>query len=339
MHHIEELQTFLLEHHYSQIFVLTDENTGKYCLPLLLEKAEAIADQQAVLLEVSPSGEANKNFSTITHLCTSLLKSNADRDSLIISLGGGVITDIGSFVASIYKRGIQNFNIPTSLLAMTDASIGYKTGINLCDTKNAIGTFNTRTLTFIDTSFLSTLPREEFFNGLAEMLKTFLCLDKESLSVLLSKNDFQNMESSLIHRCIALKESIVAQDLYDNDRRRILNFGHTLAHAFESLSLSQKRFLPHGQAVAIGMFYAIHLSVNIFNLEAEKFSLVLSFLREHYHIPSIDGQTLHLLMPFLLNDKKSQDRRLSFVLLQDIQQPALCQDITFSHLQALVNII
>ncbi|MDO5760079.1 MAG: 3-dehydroquinate synthase family protein, partial [Bacteroidota bacterium] len=259
MQTIDQLQNYLRENQFSQIFILTDENSGKYCLPILLEKADEIADRGATLLEI-PAGEENKNIETIKNLSSSLLESNADRNSLLISLGGGVVTDVGGFVASIYKRGIQNINIPTTLLAMVDASIGGKTGVNLNGIKNALGTFNTDTITLVDTDFLQTLPYKEILSGVGEMLKTFLVLDKEMLAKFISKKDLQTIEDEFILRCMELKESVVEQDVFDNKRRKILNFGHTLGHAFEGYySLLEKKSITHGEAVVIGIYYAMKL--------------------------------------------------------------------------------
>ena len=324
---IEELQNYLVDNAFSQIFVLTDENTGKYCLPLLLEKVDEISDKQATLLEI-PAGEESKSMETVINLCNSLAESNADRNAVFISLGGGVITDIGAFVSSIYKRGIQSINIPTSLLAMVDASIGYKTGINLNNIKNIIGSFNTNTLTFIDTEFIKTLPNEELLNGVAEMLKTFLVMDKKFLEKFISKQDFHHIEDEFILRCIELKESVVAKDIYDKKERKILNFGHTIGHALESFYLSQNKMISHGKAIAIGMFYALLLSEKKYNINNEVFLPIYQFLKNHFPIIELNKELLNALMPYLYNDKKTLNSLLNFVLLKQIGEPIIDVKLT-----------
>lgn len=319
---ITELQNYLVNNNFSQIFVLTDENTGKYCLPILLEKIDEISDRQATLLEI-PSSEETKTMETAINLCNSLLDSKADRNSVIISLGGGVVTDMGAFVSSIYKRGIQNINVPTSLLAMIDASIGFKTGVNLHDVKNAVGTFNTNTLSFLDTDFLQTLPEEEMLNGVAEMLKTFLVMDEDFLREFISKQDFQTIEDEFILRCIELKENVVAKDLYDRKERKILNFGHTIGHALESLYLSQGKTTSHGKAIAIGMFCALLLSEKKYNVSHETFLPIYQFLNNHFPIPELNKELFENLIPYLYNDKKTLNSQMNFVLLKAVGTPQI----------------
>ena len=330
---INQLQDYLVKNNFSQIFILTDENVGQHCLPLLLEKAEEISDKGASLLEI-PAGEASKSFETVQNLCSSLLESNADKHCLLISLGGGVITDIGGFVASIYKRGIQNINIPTSLLAMTDAAIGYKTGVNLTGVKNAIGTFNSNTLTFIDTNFLQTLPQKEILSGLGEMLKTFLVADKKYLNDFIAQNNTKKIDDKFIFRCIELKENIVKEDIFDTGKRKILNFGHTLGHAFESYysSFPREKQISHGQAVVIGIYYALKLSEKKYNISEQTFRPIYNFILQHFTIPSVK-QVFDKIKPMLYNDKKTRANTLNFVLLEDVALPKT--DIVISEEELL----
>lgn len=335
MYRLNQLQTYLKDKQFSQIFILIDENTGEYCLPLLLEKVDAIADYGATLLEI-PAGEESKSFETIKNLSSSLLESNADKHSLLISLGGGVITDIGGFLASIYKRGIQNINIPTTLLSMVDAAIGYKTGINLNGIKNAIGTFNTDTLTFFDTSFLQTLSDKEILSGVGEMLKTFLVADREYLMRFIEKNNVKEIEDEFIFRCVTLKEQIVQDDVLDNGKRKILNFGHTLGHAFESYysSFSKDKQLSHGEAVAIGMYYALKLSEKKYNIEPEIFQPVYNFLSQYFIIPPLQ-EVISQIQPLLYNDKKTISNTLHFVLLKDIANPQIDVKVSMEEILSL----
>lgn len=335
MYDLKQLQTYLKDKQFSQIFILIDENTGEYCLPLLLEKVEAIADCGATLLEI-PAGEESKSFETIKNLSSSLLESNADKHSLLISLGGGVITDIGGFLTSIYKRGIQNINIPTTLLSMVDAAIGYKTGINLNGIKNAIGTFNTNTLTFFDTSFLQTLPYKEILSGVGEMLKTFLVADKEYLMRFIKKNNVKEIEDEFIFRCVTLKEQIVQDDVLDMKKRKILNFGHTLGHAFESYysSFSKDEQLSHGEAVVIGMYYALKLSEKKYNIESNIFQPIYNFLSQHFIIPPLQ-EIFPQIKSLLYNDKKTISNTLHFVLLKDIATPQIDVKVSMEEILSL----
>ncbi|MBR1769491.1 MAG: 3-dehydroquinate synthase [Bacteroidales bacterium] len=329
---INELQQYLTERKFSQIFVLTDENTSKYALPILLEKVDEISDAQASLLEL-PCGEKYKSLESARDLCLSLLESNADRNSVLISLGGGVITDIGAFVASIYKRGIQNINLPTTLLAMTDAAIGGKTGVNLGQIKNAVGTFNADSVTFVDTEFMLTLNERELLGGMAEMIKTFLVGDKIYLEKILKTKDLSEINEDLIFRCIEIKEEIVSGDFYDNGERKKLNFGHTLGHAFESLFLDREDAEPlsHGHAVAIGMFYALKLSEKKFGTD---FSSVRSFLESRYAIPNM-AECFKDLIPYILNDKKSKEGKMRFVLLKEVGNAVIDVEIETEEIARL----
>lgn len=321
MEHIDALQSYLVEKDFSQIFLLVDENTAKYCLPILLEKVDEISDKQAILLEI-PSGEENKSLATVENLCASLLESNADRNSVIISLGGGVITDLGGFVASIYKRGIQNINIPTTLLAMIDASIGGKTGVDFQGVKNALGTFNDKSLTFLDTEFLQTLPERQIMNGVAEMLKTFLIADEDYTKRLLAKTDFSFIEDDFIRQCVRIKEYIVKEDFQEEGLRKTLNFGHTLGHAFESYFLDKENSLLHGEAVAIGMYYALKLSEEKYSISKEIFAPVYDFLEKNYKIYSLE-ENIENIKPYLKNDKKASHNTIYFTLLKTLAEPVI----------------
>ncbi|MBQ9254077.1 MAG: 3-dehydroquinate synthase [Bacteroidales bacterium] len=327
MHKIEELQQYLIENSFSQIFVLVDENTYKHCLPILVDKIDEISERQATILEI-PSGEENKNFITVENICNSLLESHADRKSLLISLGGGVVTDMGGFVACIYKRGIQSINIPTTLLSMIDASIGGKTGIDLNGVKNAIGTFNHNTISFLDTDFLKTLSQRQIMNGVAEMLKTFLIADKDYTKLFIEKKDFSYIEDRFIERCIHIKETIVEKDFYEKEERKTLNLGHTLGHAFESYYMTkpQTEHLLHGEAVAIGLYYALKISEKYFSLHKDTFSSIYNFLSTHYKIPSLIEEKENI-SSYIKNDKKSYNNNTYFVLLKDIALPVINVEI------------
>ena len=250
--HLEELAEAALNLHvgknnYSRIFLLVDENTRAHCLPIFEKKYKHRID---AILEI-PSGEENKNINTCQKVWQALSNNNGDRKSLLINLGGGVLTDLGGFVASTFKRGIDFINIPTTLLSMVDASIGGKTGIDLGPLKNQIGVINQPQMVLIFPEFLKTVEERQIKSGYAEMLKHGLIKDLEYWSQLKETPDYT--VPHFIQKSIALKNEVVMQDPTEQGLRKILNFGHTLGHAIESYFLEDpsKKTLLHGEAIAI----------------------------------------------------------------------------------------
>ena len=317
MKKIEELQSYLKEKNFSQLFLLVDSNTSQHCMPILLEKIDEITDRQATLLEI-PANEGHKTLKTAEDIINSLMESKADRNSCLISLGGGMIMDLGGFVASIYKRGIQNINVPTTLLSMVDAAIGGKTAVNHSDIKNIIGTFNFQSEVFVDTEFLNTLTNEQIKDGVAEMLKTFLVADEKLCETLLSTPISTETLSTLITPCAEIKERIVSQDPYDLGIRKKLNFGHTLGHAVEVFYN-----LSHGHSVAIGMYYALGKSVQYCNFPIEKAEKIKQFILANYEIPPYE-KDMPQLVSLMRQDKKNEQGKINFILLEDIGQSCLC---------------
>lgn len=321
------LQKYLSKKPNSKKFILLDENTYNYCLPILIENVEQLYG--AEILEIE-SGEQSKTLSIIENLCMAMIESSADRESILISLGGGVITDIGGFLASIFKRGIQHFAIPTTLLGMVDASIGGKTGVNIGEIKNQVGTFNTNTITCLHFDFLNTLPKRQVLNGAAEMIKIAL-LDKE-LGTKITKdkpwnNKRQGFDYGLIEKCIQLKEDIVKKDKFEKGERKILNFGHSLAHAFESVAMHKNIDLLHGEAVISGIYYAIKLSEEKLSFPKNKAKEIRTYLKENYKIIDIH-ENFDLLINYLIADKKNTNNEFKFILLEDIGKPHI--DFTIS---------
>ena len=307
MKNIEQLQTYLTEKDFSQLFILTDDNTSKFCLPVLLEKVDILTDRQTVLLEI-PAGEENKTLNTAENIIGSLSESEADRNACIVSLGGGVICDLGGFVSSVYKRGIQNVNVPTTLLAMADAAIGGKTAVNHSGIKNLIGTFNFTSQVFFDAEFLSTLSSSQIMDGIAEMLKTFVMFDYSAAEELMRIKDFTEIKRDLIVRCAEIKEKITLQDPYDRGIRKKLNFGHTLGHAVEMFY-----GLSHGHSVAVGMHYALDLSVEHAGYDKQRADKVKSFIENNYEIPDYRSD-MQQLIPLMRQDKKNTDGEIKFIL-------------------------
>ena len=297
----------------SKVFILTDENVAPFWLP----EVEHWLNCENAFEIVIKSGERHKNLQTVQRIWKTLMKHHADRNALLINLGGGVITDLGGFAASTYKRGIRFVNIPTTLLAMVDAAIGGKTGIDFGDAKNQIGTFAEAEEVLIHKDFLVTLPQRELLSGLTEMLKYGFIAAPELLQVSL-----ENYES-YISRCGDIKREIVAKDPHEKGLRKILNFGHTLGHAIESHCLTKESPLLHGEAVALGMLAALWLSVKHCGLDSpvlQQFENQLPMLLSEAEI-SLSEADVEPVLAYLVHDKKSHRETPQFVLLEAVGKP------------------
>lgn len=298
---------------YSSVFILTDENIAPFWLP---EMCEWLHCPDAIEIIIKP-GEQQKSLRTVQKIWNKLLKHNADRHSLLVNLGGGVISDMGGFAASCFKRGIDFINIPTTLLAMVDASVGGKTGVDFGSYKNQIGTFAEPKAVLLNTMFLSTLPEREILSGLAEMLKYGFIADPDLLQV-----DLENYES-FIQRAAEIKKKIVADDPFEQGKRKILNFGHTIGHAIESHRLTGESPLLHGEAVALGMWCALWLSVQKLGLDEmilRDYEKKLPMLLSEAQVVVCE-QDIEDIMKKLVHDKKSRDGKPQFVLLEDLGKP------------------
>ena len=302
---------------YSSIFLLVDENSLEYCYPNFFPLLEV--DDKIEIIEIK-SGEIHKNIHTCLNVWNELTKLNADRKSLLISLGGGVITDLGGFVASTYKRGIDFVNIPTTLLSMVDASIGGKTGVDLGVVKNQIGMFANPELVIVDSHYLTTLDEREKCSGMAEILKYGLIYDYKVIHKLKQTNNFNI--NDLIHRSIAVKNEIVLQDPKENNIRKILNFGHTLGHAIESyfLESDDKDSLTHGESIAIGMVCESYLSNKILQFPKDKVTEVKNIVENMYKKVVIETMDYQGILNLLKHDKKNTSGQVNFVLLKDYEQ-------------------
>ena len=297
----------------SQVFILTDENVASFWLP---EVKYWLKCEKAVEIVIKP-GERHKNLQTIQRIWKALMKYHADRNTLLINLGGGVITDLGGFAASTYKRGIRFINIPTTLLAMVDAAIGGKTGIDFGGAKNQIGTFAEAEDVLVDPVFLSTLPRREILSGLAEMLKYGFIADADLL-----KSNLEDYQQYII-RCGEIKRETVAKDPKEAGLRKILNFGHTLGHAIESHCSTTDYPLLHGEAVALGMAGALWISVKQCGLDEKvlkDFEEKLPVLLSEAEITLTDAD-VEPIMGYLAHDKKNQGDKPQFVLLESVGNP------------------
>ena len=303
---------------YSKLFVLTDSNTYNYCLPHFL--AQIATEIEIELLEIE-AGEDHKTIDTCVQLWHSLTELGGDRKSILLNLGGGVISDLGGFVASTFKRGIDFINIPTTLLAMVDASIGGKNGVDLGSLKNQVGVINVPKAVLIDPVYLETLPANEMRSGLAEMLKHGLIFDKSYWEKLQKLNQLTTEDlEQLIYESIVIKNAIVSQDPTENGIRKALNFGHTLGHAIESYFLEDdsKETLLHGEAIAIGMILESYLSLQKDLLKPEEYHQIKSTLQSLYPPVTFTENDIKNVIELLIHDKKNEHGTVQYALLNGI---------------------
>jgi len=302
---------------YDKLFILTDENTELHCLPAI---NKLLHYNNAISVTI-PAGDLNKNIETLSHVWTQLSQKGATRHSLLINLGGGMTTDLGGFAAATFKRGIRYINIPTTLLSMVDASVGGKTGINFNGLKNEIGAFAPASNVLIETDFLKTLDKENFFSGYAEMLKHGLISNTEHWAELLNfptdNLDYTKLKE-LVGKSVQIKEDIVEQDPYEQGIRKALNLGHTVGHAFESLSFEEDRPVLHGYAVAWGIVCELYLSSVKTGFPTDKLRQTVQFIKENYGCFSIDCKIYDKLYAYMLHDKKNTAGIINFTLLKDV---------------------
>lgn len=307
-----------------RLFVLTDENTRRLCWPLV-EGFSAFSD--ARLIEI-PQGDANKNLDSLAMVWEALQRGGGTRHSLLVNLGGGMVCDLGGFAASTFKRGIRFVTIPTTLLAMVDASVGGKTGVNFGGLKNEIGTFSEPQAVVIDTKFLETLDRENLLSGYAEMLKHGLLDTVEHWAEVLQFT-IHNLQFTTIQKSIAVKQRIVTSDPHEKGLRKALNLGHTFGHAFESFSIQHPTPILHGHAVAFGLICELYLSVVKCGFPTEKMRQTVQFVRENYGSLPITCDDYPELIRLMQHDKKNIGDTIRFTLLADIGDIRL--DQTASH--------
>lgn len=315
----EFINQFDLQTHrfsYDNVFVLTDRNT-RACYNRI---SDADLFRGAKVLEIVP-GDVNKSLETLATVWTFLSENKATRRSLLVNVGGGMVTDLGGFAASTFKRGIDYINVPTSLLAMVDASAGGKTAINYNGLKNEIGLFAPPKMTVVSDLFLDTLPEEEFYSGYAEMLKHALLEDWEMLEELLAEEDpFTQRRNFLdkIKRSVEVKLYVVENDPKEAGLRKILNFGHTIGHAFEELAMLKGKAIPHGYAVAWGTVCELYISVALMNFPTEALRSVANYVKEHYGVMDFDCKDYDRLYELMLHDKKNSEKGVNFTLLSDV---------------------
>ena len=306
----------------ARYFILVDENTYNHCLAQLVSKVAPL--QEAEFMEV-PVGEECKDIAIATQLWETLLESGADRNSVLVNLGGGGVTDLGGFVASGYQRGIRYINIPTTLIGMVDAAIGGKTAINLDGYKNQIGFFNPADIVCIEPAFLDTLPDKELFSGTFEMLKTFMIGDPEqyyNLCDMLLCGDLE-IKPDMIAQCAEIKGAVVKKDPKDKDIRHILNFGHTFGHGIEAYSHQMGKPYTHGEAVGIGMICALYLSVKKLGLPEAFLDNYRKVACKMVALPHYSLKETEEILTYMRSDKKNAEGEIRCVLLQEPGAPVI----------------
>jgi 3-dehydroquinate synthase len=314
----KDLEKEINEYQPDQLFILTDTVTHKICLPLL---ATIQPLKSAKVIEIH-AGDTNKTLQSLSEVWLYLSNHNASRKSVMINLGGGMVTDLGGFAASTFKRGMKYINIPTTLLGAVDAAVGGKTGINFNGLKNEIGVINPAESVLIDVNFFRTLDRNNFLSGYAEMIKHGLISSNEIWKNVLRFSvetlDYEKL-SLLLKESIQVKEKIVEQDPMERGIRKALNFGHTIGHAFESYALEIKEPVLHGYAVAWGMIVELYLSYRKTDLPKSVLQQAVSYIRNLYGAFFIDCKQYEKLYEYMTHDKKNEGKgQILFTLLKDI---------------------
>ncbi|PCI08335.1 MAG: 3-dehydroquinate synthase [Flavobacteriaceae bacterium] len=314
-----ELNSYLANNVPTKIVVLVDENSHEHCYPIFIQQVETTAEIEIIEIE---SGEENKNIETCISLWNILTELGADRKSLMINLGGGVITDMGGFVASTFKRGINFINIPTTLLSMVDASAGGKTGVDLGVLKNQVGMFSNPEMVLIDSQYLTTVSEREIRSGMAEVIKYGLTYDSKIWNESKNFNGFVSGKmDALIYRSIEIKNEVVLEDPKEHGIRKVLNYGHTLGHAIESyfLESEDKENLTHGEAIAIGMITEAYISNKLFDFPSSILEDIKTNIIRIYSKVAIKKEDYSPIMELLIHDKKNTNGNVNFVLLTDLE--------------------
>ena len=315
----------LCEH--DRLFVLTDDITARLCLPMLKDM-ECMKGAEHIVIE---SGDTHKTLDSLAAVWTALGTGGATRHSCLVNVGGGMVTDLGGFAASTFKRGINFINIPTTLLAMVDASVGGKTGINFNGLKNEIGAFCDSRFVILDTVFLKTLDSRNICSGYAEMLKHGLISNEKMWAELVNFNlalpDLEKLQQ-MVADSVEVKERVVEADPFEKGIRKALNFGHTIGHAFESWAMRCQRPILHGYAVAYGIVAELYLSTRKAGFPTDKLRQTVSFIKEHYGQFNITCNDYDDLLALMKHDKKNTSGHINFTLLGGIGDIRINQTAT-----------
>lgn len=338
-HNLEaELCDAIAQCEHDRIFILTDENTKRLCWPVI-DGFECLREAKMITI---PSGDTNKGLDSVGHVWTELQKGGASRHSLLINLGGGMVTDLGGFAASCFKRGINFINIPTTLLAMVDASVGGKTGINFGELKNEIGVFNDSRYVILDTIFLKTLDTENILSGYAEMLKHALISNEKMWAELINfdlDRPDMNALSRMLSESVYVKERIVEEDPHEHSIRKALNVGHTAGHALESWAMRHGQPVLHGYAVAWGLIVELYLSTINHSFPTEKMRQTVVFIRENYGRLGITCKDYPELLELMTHDKKNSAGRINFTLLNNIGEVLINQTATDEEIKEALDFL
>ena len=315
-----------------KIFILVDSNTKIFCLDYFVSLFNI--KNKTIVLTI-PSGEVSKSVDYVTFLINELINHNADKDSVLFNLGGGVVSDLGGFVASIFNRGISYVNIPTTLLAQVDASLGGKNGVNFNGIKNKIGLINNPIFTIILTDFLKTLPEEEIISGYGEIFKYGL-ISNPKLWFKISSFDIYKVVDleEIIHQSVMIKESIVKQDFYDNGLRKILNFGHTIGHAIESCSEDGFQ-ISHGLSVVSGMICELYISHILFKIPKKDLNQIVRTLVNKFPLKKINNKDS--IINFIRQDKKNKKGKFLFSLISKIGTCYFDQEVSEDIVKESLN--
>lgn len=323
----ENLQSAIEKVPHDKLFLLADEHTAHLCKPLIADIKEI---NNATEIRIGAE-DTNKTLESLAHVWKTLSDYGATRHSLLINLGGGMVTDLGGFAASTFKRGIPYINIPTTLLAMVDASVGGKTGINFNGLKNEIGVFSPARSVLIDTTFLKSLDIHNLLSGYAEMLKHGIISTTSHWAELLNF-DMENIDykhlQELVSQSVQIKENIVAKDPYEKGVRKALNLGHTVGHAFESLALETNHPVLHGYAVAWGMVCELYFSHLKVGFPKDKLRQTIQFIQSHYGVMTFDCKQYERLYEFMTHDKKNTSGIINFTLMGEIGDIRINQSAT-----------
>lgn len=310
---LESVKDFMSAANYSSVFVLVDENTKLHCLPVL----DKVISSYTVI--ETKSGEANKNMATCEIIWQQLIENNADRKTLFVNLGGGVIGDMGGFAASCYKRGVDFINIPTTLLSQVDSSIGGKLGIDFKYGKNLIGLFRNPKAVFISPVFFNTLQQRQFINGWAEIFKHGLIQDQHQWQQYKEMDVLHTDINDIVFHSLQIKKAVVEADPFEKGLRKILNFGHTIGHAIETYSLeNEKDSLLHGEAIVIGMICEAYLSVKKSGLTESELEEIKTVLLKHFPKHDITSFDTDKLLSIMSIDKKNEGDTILAALLPEI---------------------
>lgn len=321
--------------------VLTDVNTEQFVLPVLSRDSAVVGKAQRVVVK---SGDANKTLEELTGAWKRLAELSATRRTVVINVGGGVVADLGGFAAATFKRGLRCINVPTTLLAAVDASIGGKTGINFNGVKNLVGTFTEPVATIISTVYFNTLPQQQILSGYAEMLKHSLLEDEATFGALLKYSpvyptfDAQGL-LPLIQRSVLTKKRICEEDLLETGLRKALNLGHTIGHALEALAIRRGSPIPHGYAVAWGMVAELVLSHMLLGFPSEYVNMLASYVKTNYGAEDLRCSDYPELLELMRQDKKNLDaQHINFTLLEAVGKPKIDCTATDEQIKTALDI-